>query len=272
MEAKTRVLIVDDDLVDRMTLSRILKETDLDLEIEEAANGVQGLEAISQRQFHCIFMDYWLPKENGLEVLKKLRYNGTKIPVIMLTGHGDEEIAVELMKAGATDYLTKNKLTIDYLARTLRHTARISMAEIQAEAALEALRQSEARTRAIIENTPDAIIITDEEGNIESFNPAAAKIFGYDLEKIQSTNTKLMIFSPERNFPGQQYLIFYLCSKNANLMGSTTEGWGKRFNGTTFPMELCCSNTATIKTPNHNLTGCSQCHCNYRPGWHHSVG
>ena len=73
MNKKLHALIIDDDKVDRMNLIRILKSSDFDLSYKEVEDGSLGVELALEESFDIIFLDYMLPKENGLEVLKKIR-------------------------------------------------------------------------------------------------------------------------------------------------------------------------------------------------------
>jgi FixJ family two-component response regulator len=106
-----RVLIVDDDEVDRMAVRRALKTAGLTLEISEAYDCAMAIAKLQNNNFDCAFVDYRLPDKDGLALVQELRDNGITIPLIVLTGQGDEQIAVDLMKAGASDYLSKARIS-----------------------------------------------------------------------------------------------------------------------------------------------------------------
>lgn len=101
-----KILIVDDDrtIVDFL---KMLLETE-GYETEEALDGHSALQRVRTFEPDVILLDYMLPKSmDGLEVLRQLRMNHPEISVVMLTGKGSEEVAVDCMKAGAADYLVK---------------------------------------------------------------------------------------------------------------------------------------------------------------------
>ncbi|MEM7716030.1 MAG: response regulator [Cyanobacteria bacterium P01_A01_bin.68] len=111
---KRTVLIVDDCLEDRETYRRyLMRDQNYDYTIIEAELGSEGLELWQNHQIDGVFLDYLLPDIDGIEFLQELR-NLTKLtylPVVMLTGQGNEAIAVKAMKAGASDYIVKGKTT-----------------------------------------------------------------------------------------------------------------------------------------------------------------
>ncbi len=142
MEGKLKILVVDDDLVDRMAVTRCLQQADLDLEIAEANNATSAIAILEETNFDCICLDYLLPDRNGLELVKQLEALKIKVPAIVLTGQGDEQIAVELMKAGVYDYLPKSKISPKILVRMLTNTIRLHRAEMLAESANQKLRET----------------------------------------------------------------------------------------------------------------------------------
>ena len=136
----TRVLVVDDDEVDRMLVRRTLKQTHPNVTIIEAESCRSALALIQQQSFDCAFIDYNLPDGNGIELVTQFRNLGIKFPLIAFTGQGDEQVAVDLMKAGASDYLKKNKVKPDLLYSIIQQSMRLYQAEI---ATAEAKRQRE---------------------------------------------------------------------------------------------------------------------------------
>lgn len=135
MEDTLKILVVDDDEVDRMAVSRALKAAGMTMQLVEAETCAMAIEALARQSFDCVFVDYRLPDRDGLALIRDLRITGQKIPLIVLTGQGDEQLAVEMMKAGASDYLPKSRISPEGLARILRNAIRIYQAELQAEVA-----------------------------------------------------------------------------------------------------------------------------------------
>ncbi len=163
MKETIKILLVEDDEVDRMAVSRALKTSGMSAEIVAAADCKSAMDALTSpstklnQYFDCVLMDYRLPDGDGLELVRKIRSAGLKLPLIVLTGQGDEEIAVELMKSGASDYLPKSKLAPEMLTRSLRNAVRIYRAETEAALATERRNESEERYRLVLEGSNDGI-------------------------------------------------------------------------------------------------------------------
>jgi signal transduction histidine kinase/HPt (histidine-containing phosphotransfer) domain-containing protein len=147
METDTilKLLVIDDDDVDRMQLKRALAASEFKYSLSESPL-LDNLDSIdSLNTFDCIFLDYLLPGDNGLTVVKKMRKNRIKTPVVIITSQGNESIAVELMKAGASDYLVKNDINGRSLEKVLRNVLAIGKMIREREEAEQALRISESR-------------------------------------------------------------------------------------------------------------------------------
>jgi len=151
MEERLRVIVIDDDDVDRMAVRRSLKASGIDADVTEATDAETALGLLHSSRFDCALCDFRMPGSDGLELLRRLRAEGFSIPVIMLTGFGDEQTAVELMKAGASDYLPKNSLTPERLGQSLRAVLRVHQAEVEAGKAGEQLRLYATQLRQVAE-------------------------------------------------------------------------------------------------------------------------
>jgi signal transduction histidine kinase len=117
-----RVLIIDDSEDDRDTILRVLtRGTARTYEVSEAATGEDGVRLFREDPPHCILLDYSLPGRNGVAVLEEIRRTHPFAAAVMLTGQGSEAIAVDVMKAGAQDYLTKDNISRDALERAISH-------------------------------------------------------------------------------------------------------------------------------------------------------
>ncbi len=128
-----RLLIIDDDEVDRKAFLRALKSTGWEGEIVQASTADEALAQAKGPSFDCILLDYRLPGQDGLDVLTRLRAEGVTTPIIMLTGEGNEMVAVEAMKRGAVDYIPKSLVAAETLFRSVRQA--IERAGLQRELA-----------------------------------------------------------------------------------------------------------------------------------------
>jgi diguanylate cyclase (GGDEF)-like protein len=108
-----RILIIDDDVLDREAVRRALRDAKDNLNIEEAVDGRSALDLLNKEHYDCLVLDYLLPDFDGLQFLHKLADGAEQLPlpVVMLTGEGSESIAVQAMKLGVYDYLTKHNLS-----------------------------------------------------------------------------------------------------------------------------------------------------------------
>jgi signal transduction histidine kinase len=146
MAARLKLLLIDDDDLDRLAVKRALQKAGVDAEVVEQAGRDPALAALQQERFDCVLLDYQLPGSNGIETLTAIRAAGHRVPVVALTGQGDEELAVALMKAGAADYLNKNALAPERLERSLRYAMALHRAD--EERRLLLVREQQAREQA----------------------------------------------------------------------------------------------------------------------------
>ncbi len=145
MENTLKILIIDDDELDRLILKRALKKTDLDYSIIECNEPDKAIYMVNHDKYDCIFLDYLLPGTDGLMLLKKLRSDGVKTPIIIVTSQGDQELAVEMMKAGASDYIVKTQIDPENVKKIIQTVTHLRDIEKKKELTEYALKISEAR-------------------------------------------------------------------------------------------------------------------------------
>ena len=118
-----KVLIVEDDEDDAFFIKDILKEGlgEPAPLIDQYSSIDSSLKQLNPFNYDLAMFDYRLGEINGIELLRNIRKQGCDIPIILFTGQGDQEVAVEAMKAGATDYLTKGKLSIESVTQSIRY-------------------------------------------------------------------------------------------------------------------------------------------------------
>jgi PAS domain S-box-containing protein len=140
------ILLVDDDEVDRMSLRRALRSGGFQGELIEASDATRGIDVLRSQKVDSVFLDFNMPARDGLWFVREARARGVRTPLIVLTGQGDEHTAVELMKAGASDYFSKAHAAPERVVASLRNALRVVEAE-------DAFRQSEQRLRLAVEAT-----------------------------------------------------------------------------------------------------------------------
>jgi PAS domain S-box-containing protein len=176
-EGPLRLLVVDDDAVDRLAVRRALSKSALAAaEIQEAADATTALAALTADggapEFDCALLDYDLAGATGMEVLRELQRRGSRVPVVMLTGQSDPLTAAASIKAGATEFLTKNLLGPERLEQVIRAAIRVGQAERDAE-------ETRQRLGITLGSIADAVITVDRGGRIVYLNPAAQELTGW---------------------------------------------------------------------------------------------
>ena len=152
-----RVLIVDDEKNMRWVLGQALSAEGFD--VSEAVDGATALAAVAEQEPDVMVLDHRMPEPDGMEVLRRVRAKGLSFPIIMLTAHGNVATAVEAMKAGASEYLTKPfdleelKLAIDKALKYSGLAAEVERlrSEIDAEYDVQGIVASDAGMLAVLE-------------------------------------------------------------------------------------------------------------------------
>ncbi|WGH76899.1 sigma-54 dependent transcriptional regulator [Tenacibaculum tangerinum] len=102
-----KILLIEDEAAIRRVLKKIISEENDSYEVEEAEDGLQGIEMIKKTDYDLVLCDIKMPKMDGVEVLEKARKLKPEIPMVMISGHGDLDTAVNTMRLGAFDYISK---------------------------------------------------------------------------------------------------------------------------------------------------------------------
>lgn len=140
MTGMLNILLVDDDDVDRMAVCRALKLTTLNTQIKEVSCAKDALQALGNEHFDCALFDYMLPDSDGLSLLCSTRAAEIDTPVVMLTGQRDERLIVELLRAGASDYLAKDHLSSESLGHAVQTAIRVHQVECKRQKTHEELK------------------------------------------------------------------------------------------------------------------------------------
>jgi two-component system cell cycle sensor histidine kinase/response regulator CckA len=172
------VLFVEDSENDLKLLLEELHQRGYEAVYERVQNPAELTSALNRHPWDVVLSDYVLPQFSGPAALKLLREKGLDVPFIVISGTYGEEAAVDMMKAGANDYIVKNNLSrlVPAIERELE-VAQTRRARARAEDAVQFLA-------AIVESTEDAVYGKDLNGIIISWNKAAERIFGYTADEI----------------------------------------------------------------------------------------
>lgn len=180
MNTKIRILILEDQLTDAELVMRKVRRAGYEPEWKRVETEPEFLAELDQG-WEIILADYSLPKFTGLRAVELLRERGLDIPLIIISGTIGEEKAVAAMKAGANDYVMKDKLSrlVPAIERELREAA----LRLERNRMNEALHASEARYRRLFESAKDGILILEAEtGSILDVNPFLTETLGFPHE------------------------------------------------------------------------------------------
>ncbi len=218
MEEIIKILLVEDDEVDRMAVRRALKTAGVPVEMAVAVDCKSAITTLSQQSFDCVLLDYRLPDGDGLALVQEIRGAGRKVPLIVLTGQGDEQTAVELMKSGASDYLAKSKVSPETLSRSVRNAVRIYRAETEAALATTRLRESEERYRLVLEGSNDGIWDWDLVTHEIYCNDRIYEITGLSAAQLSASyDLFCQLLHPEDRFRISQAVANHLQDQHVEL-------------------------------------------------------
>lgn len=182
--AGLRILLLEDEKTDALLLERELHKVWQDFELEVIYDKEKLVMLLHQKDWDLIISDYMMPQLTGLEAVKIVREYDIEVPFIMVSGTMGESIAVEVMKAGADDYLLKqnlHRLNI-VIKKLLKEKDRLTSLQITRRE----LKESHFLSEAIIKDSPLGIVVRDERKRVIHFNRSWQRIWGFSDAEVNS--------------------------------------------------------------------------------------
>ncbi len=181
---KIKILVVEDCATDRIMMLNAIGQSGFNPEVSIAESIDEALEMTSTKTFDCILLDYYFPEKNGIDFIRSYTQKKGKGSIIMVTSQDDVNMAVECMKMGASDYLTKNQITAASVTKSLNYVIQLKQAKENAERAEQALMESEIKLKSIIARSPVIIFNINDEGKITLFKGKATSCLEIKAEKL----------------------------------------------------------------------------------------
>ncbi|MBE0651285.1 MAG: response regulator [Bacteroidales bacterium] len=183
MKQNVKILYLDDNPMDRALIQDTLK-MDRGFDVTETKSYLEFERIFKTKTFDLVLTDFNILGYEGLQVLDRVKEYDASIPVIIVTGTGTEEVAVEAMKKGASDYVLKTTNHIKRLPQTIRSV----LEKIENNKKLQKiqldLEENESSLRDLVNNTFDAIFISNEDGKYLYVNHRAVEISGYSEKEL----------------------------------------------------------------------------------------
>jgi DNA-binding NtrC family response regulator len=194
----SKILIIEDEAAIRRVLSKILSEESKTYEVEEAEDGLAGINKIKEDDYDLVLCDIKMPKMDGVEVLEAVKKLKPEIPMVMISGHGDLDTAVNTMRLGAFDYISKPP-DLNRLLNTVRN-------------ALD-------RKNLVVENT---LLKKKVSKKYEMIGESKAIHQIKDMiEKVAATDARVLITGP--NGTGKELVAHWLHEKSERAKGPLIE-------------------------------------------------
>ncbi|MBT2162137.1 sigma-54-dependent transcriptional regulator [Zobellia barbeyronii] len=163
-----KILVIEDEAAIRRVLVKILSEESDSYQLEEAEDGLKGLEAVKNNDYDLVLCDIKMPKMDGVEVLEAARKIKPEIPFIMISGHGDLDTAVNTMRLGAFDYISKPP-DLNRLLTTVRNAVDRKVLVVENKV----LKKKVSKNYEMIGNSEEISVIKDM---IEKVAPTDARV------------------------------------------------------------------------------------------------
>ena len=194
----SKILIIEDEAAIRRVLTKIISEENKSYEVIEAEDGVQGIDIIKEMELDLVLCDIKMPKMDGVEVLQYAKKIRPELPFLMISGHGDLETAVNTMKLGAFDYISKPP-DLNRLLNAVRNA--LDVKELVVEN--KKLKKQISKNYEMVGNSPAILQIKEM------------------IEKVAPTDARVLITGP--NGTGKELVAHWLHEKSDRNKGPMVE-------------------------------------------------
>lgn len=186
------ILVVEDDEGLRRLIQKRLERKKI--KVEAIETGEDALERLMSNPDVLLLLDYKLPDMTGRELIENLAGKGYSVPFVIITGHGDERIAVEMMKLGARDYIVKDQALLEVLPQVMEKIHCQIITQKKLSQVKKALHESEERFRMLFNRGTDAIFVQEIKngryGNFIEVNEIACQRLSYTREELLQMSMK----------------------------------------------------------------------------------
>ncbi|OFX27669.1 MAG: hypothetical protein A2041_07940 [Bacteroidetes bacterium GWA2_31_9b] len=205
MKTKIRILHVDDSVHDRILVLDALEKEHGEYEVVSADNRNKFEKLLSECEFDLVLSDFNILGFDGLQVLEVVKSKKPDLPVIIVTGTGSEEIAIQAMKMGAADYVIKSVKHIQSLSPTIKSVLEHKLLVKNHNEALELLKENEQLFKTLAEEAPVGIFKTDSFGNTTYVNPRWCEIAGLNFQEANGKGWINAIYPDDKNMLTEEW-------------------------------------------------------------------
>ena len=194
----SKILIIEDEAAIRRVLSKIISEENDAYKVEQAEDGLSGIEMIKDNDYDLVLCDIKMPKMDGVEVLEKAKKIKPEVPIVMISGHGDLDTAVNTMRLGAFDYISKPP-DLNRLLNTVRNALDRKVLVVENK-----------RLKKKVSKNYEMIGESDAISHIKEI-----------IEKVAATDARVLITGP--NGTGKELVAHWLHEKSERAKASMIE-------------------------------------------------
>ncbi|EFH85125.1 PAS domain-containing protein [Ktedonobacter racemifer] len=192
---KPRILLVDDDMAALQALSRTFMLRMSDVDVDTSSSALDALAQLQSREYDVVVSDIKMPMMDGIQLLSNIHKRMPDIPVLLITGHGEHELAMQALQEGAYDYTLK-PIDRDFFVAGVRRalqTRQLFRLVQEKQQAIEEqkrteqqLKESEENFRVLAEMVPQFVWVTRSDGRVDYCNQRRRDYIGLTLEQLQS--------------------------------------------------------------------------------------